>query len=401
MEQRSYMIKKKHLIVMFGLSLMLFCGGIVYGMTSVGVANYFQTGMIDINLTEYQKNGSKEEPWVNDPEVLPGSKVSKIPRIHNDGSDCYVRAKLAFRENDELSEKNLFGIGDDWLKSDDGYYYYTKVLPHGEDVDIFQGLKIPGDFSQENEGTKFYIDIQVDAIQSKNFTPQFDKAAPWGDIEILECKKEGLYDVNTFKPSDTQTFRIAYEGDSKKLLKNSNDFFANLPALMPGDQYSDSVEIVNNGSEEIKLYFRSEAFDASELPDKILLKITTTIDGKKKVFYSGNLRAQQLSEDVILGILPKDSKGTFDFEIEVPSELNNEYSVLNSYVKWIFSTEPIKEEGVSTTTANRYTGKVRTGDSANAGFYICLLGISLGVISIVGFKRLKRRDKEGYQEQGL
>lgn len=389
------MIKKKHLIVMFGLSLMLFCGGIVYAMTSVGVVNFFQTGMIDINLTEYQKNGSREELWVDNPEVLPGSIVSKIPRIHNAGSDCYVRVKLAFRENDELSEENLFGIGDDWLKSDDGYYYYTKVLAHDENVDIFQGLKIPEDFSQENEGTKFYIDIQVDAIQSKNFTPRFDMAAPWGDIEILACKKEGQYEVSSFKQSDTQTFRITYEGDSKELLKNSDDFFANIPALMPGDQYSDSVEIVNNGSEEIKLYFRSEALDTSELPDKILLKITTTIDGREKVFYSGNLRATQLSEDVILGILPEGSKGTFDFEIEVPAELNNEYSVLNSYVKWIFSTEPIKEESVSTKTANRYTGKVRTGDSANAGFYICLLGISLGVISVIGFKRLKRGNGEG------
>ena len=35
----------------------------------------------------------KEVPWETEENVLPGGLISKIPRIVNDGADCYVRAK--------------------------------------------------------------------------------------------------------------------------------------------------------------------------------------------------------------------------------------------------------------------------------------------------------------------
>lgn len=386
------MVKKKHFIAMLGLSMVLFCSGTIYAMTSVDVTNHFETGIVDINLSEHQKKGEAEGVWEDNPIVLPGDEISKIPRITNDGNDCYVRAKITFRETDEISESDLFGFGEHWLKADDGYYYFTKILPHGESVDIFQGVKIPGDFSQENEEISFHIDIDADAIQSKNFTPKFDSATPWGNVEILVCKKEGQYDVSTFKKSDKQSFQIKYEGDSKKLIKNADDFFANMPYLMPGDKYHDTVEITNTENKDIKLYFRSEATDDSELLEKILLKITTTIDGEKKVLYTGNLKASQLSKDIVLGTLPKNSKGNFDFEIEVPAELNNKYSIQSSHVKWVFSTEPI--ESIEPTKNESTSNKVQTGDSANIGLYISLLGVSLAIFSVAGLKRLKEREGE-------
>ncbi len=385
------MIKRKYFIILLGLSIILFCTGAVYAMESVEVTNHFETGIVDIELTEYQKNGDTEELWADKENILPEEEISKIPRIENDGVDCYVRAKITFRNTEEVDEKCLFGMDEQWMKADDGYYYYKEVLPQGSKVDIFRGVKIPKDFSQDNESESFYIDIDVDAIQSKNFTPEFETAAPWGSVEILACEKEGKYDINTFKQSDTKSFAIRYQGDAKKLVKNHEDFFSNFPYLMPGDVYSDSIELNNDSEDEVKLYFRSEALENSELLDKILLTITTDIGGKETIVYTGSLRAKELSEDIILGTINAKTSGKFEYKIEVPKELNNKYSILNSYVKWVFSTEPIeKEEDIK-----------NTGDTLSPGFIICYLGIVLCIISVMGLRRTKKEGELEIEETNI
>ena len=381
------MIKRKFLIILLSLSVALFGCGTIFGMVSVGVTNEFETGIVDINLREYQKVGNKEMKWEDDPVVLPGDTISKIPRIHNDGNDCYVRAKITFREAEGIDDTDLLGISDDWIKADDGYYYYTKILPQGEDVDIFQGLQIPMNYSQENEDKKFYIDIDADAIQSKNFEPQFNLAQPWGSVEILACGKEGQYDVSSFKQSDNQSFSITYQGDVKKLAKNADDFFANFPYLMPGDAYSDTLELENDSNKDIKLYFRSQATDETDLLDKIQLKITTKINGETKVFYEGSLRAAELNENSVLGMLPANATGKFDFEIYVPHELNNEYTITSSFVKWIFSTEEIDEPD---------TDNPKTGDDSNVMLWFSLLGLSVSGLLLM--LTIKKKEKENAYE---
>lgn len=379
-------MKKKLIILLLGVLLILSGCGLIYAMISVDVTNHFETGIVDITLTEYQKVGDTEILWEDNPTVMPGDIVSKIPRIHNDGNDCYIRAKLAFRDTDEVSEDNLLGITDKWVKADDGYYYYTEILPHGEDTDIFRAVSIPDDLPEDTQGQTFYIDIDVDAIQSKNFTPQFNTAAPWGSVEILDCGKEGQYDISTFKQSDTQSFRIEYQGGIERLVKNSDDFFSNFPYLMPGDTYSDSASIVNDGDEDMKVYFRSAAEDPSDLLDKIQLTITTEIDGVTKVFYQGCLRAPELADNVILGIIPANSVGQFRFEISVPSELNNQYTIQDSLVKWIFSTEFIPNPSNPT-----------TGEDPAIRLSMGLMAVSIvgmGFIIIAGTNK-KRREYDG------
>ena len=333
------MIKRKLIVILLCLSMLVCGSGLIYGMATTSVINEFETGIVDIGLNEYQIVDGKEEDWSDGPLIMPGDTVSKIPRIDNDGNDCYVRVKITFRDTDVLNETDLFGIDSKWVKADDGYWYYTDILPHGETVDVFAGLFIPTDFPQDCSGDVFYIDIDADAIQSKNFEPDFESANPWGNIEILECEKEGQYDISTFKPSDDRAFEIVYLGDVDKLVKNEDDFFVNFPYLMPGDTYSDSVVLENDSDDDITMYFHTEAIDDSELLEKIQLKITTVIDGKTVVVYEGPLQAEDLQSDIALGVIPAGDSGEFKFEINVPAELNNKYTIMSSEVKWVFYTE--------------------------------------------------------------
>lgn len=394
-------MKKSNKIILFLLCFsLLFCssGITLLALSETSVINNFTTGVVDIKLEEFEIQDEKEIPYVDNKQVLPGTQISKIPRVENLGNDCYIRVKLTFKDITELDDSNLFGITDDWVKID-GYYYYKNILKTHDKVDVFKGLSIPEDFSELNAGQKFELTVDVDAIQSKNFTPDFNSSQPWGSVEILLCEKEGTYNISSFKQSDNQKLEIVYEGDSSKLITNKDDFFTNFPVILPGDTYNESIKISNTDNRDINLYFRTEILEDKDILNKIQLKITTTINGETKTIYEGSLNSN--IENQLLGIIKKNGTNTFDFTISVPPELNNKYSLLEGKVKWIFSTEPIKENGntvkveepkvstsnkkIENTTPNKLTdgtaSKVKTADTQKIGLFLIGIGISMfGVV---------------------
>ncbi len=390
------MTKRKLSIMALGLLIMALGCGLVYAAVSVEVTNHFETGIVDINLMEYQIDESSQEemPWVDEPTVFPGEYISKIPRVHNDGNDCYIRAKVTMTPSEGMPQEDfekieIGGTSEKWLLADDGYLYYTDILKTGEDADVFEWVSIPVDMTNESQDERFYINVEVDAIQSKNFTPEFSSATPWGSVEVLACEKEGQYEISSLKKADSQSFKVQYQGDAKKLITNSDDFFANLPYMMPGDSFNDVARLVNTSSNDIKLYFRSEALDDSELLDKIQLKITTEIGGKKVVYYEGSLRAAALSESAVIGTIPAKSEGNFHFDLHVPAELNNQYSISSSYVKWIFSTEEIPQPGPDKPDSPK------TGDEADLNLWMGMFGGSLVAIGMVVMMSVTDRKKKG------
>ena len=95
-------MKKKYMMAACACMscILLGSGTYVYARPETSVTNHFSTGVVDINLDEYEltANGG-EEPFRDytgkkgeNPLIMPGDDISKIPRITNDGNDCYVRA---------------------------------------------------------------------------------------------------------------------------------------------------------------------------------------------------------------------------------------------------------------------------------------------------------------------
>lgn len=105
----------------------------IYALPKVYVLYQANTGKVDICLKEYMLEEGKEVPWKNGKDVLPGGFVSKIPRIRNDGVECYVRATVSFSSQKEsekpLSLENLEGISSDWVRDGDYFYYKHTVKP--------------------------------------------------------------------------------------------------------------------------------------------------------------------------------------------------------------------------------------------------------------------------------
>ena len=357
-------MKQKLLALVLGLVMLTSGSGLIYARATASVNNTFEFGVVDISLNEYQIQNNKEVSYPNKPiTIVPGMVISKIPRIHNNGADCYVRAKISFKNTDEIDENDLT-INKNWKQTDDGYWYYTKVLPAEEDVDLFSTVNIPSDFSEDDANTKIRLTIEVDAIQAKNFTPNFKRAKPWGNVEIIAYKSDDNYEYSQFKQAKQQLFTVTYQGDAGTLVTNRKDFFENMPFLMPGDSYDDELTIQNNGKNPIKLYF-STTYNQEELKllEKIDLTITKTIDGQTSTVYEGDLAAADLEKSVLIDTFDPGEKGTMAFTVTVPPELTNEYALRDSDVTWIFSSDeivtnnPDDDKNQDDTTPNKDTDK--------------------------------------------
>lgn len=368
-------------LVCLGLILGI-SGSSIYAFTEVSVVNNFSTGIVDIELDEYTIEDGKEKKWENNiKDVLPGDDIYKIPRISNHGNDCYVRAYVYFVDT-PLDVTCLKGMSDNWILAEDGYFYYKEILETGKSVDLFQGIKIPVDLTESAAESLFTIKVDVDAIQSNNFDPDYDSSNPWGEVQILECEKEGMYDINTFKKPDNKKFSITYEGDSNKLIKNEDDFFMNFPVLLPGDTYTDTLLFTNDSNRKVNLYFRTASPEGTDLLNKVTLKITKQIGDNKEVIYDGDLRATKLYANMLLAVIDKGKSGSLTYEIHVPEELQNPYSIMEDYVMWVFATDPIAE-----------IDTVKTGDDTLKfcttmmiiGLVLAVIGLGMGVVN-------KRRD---------
>ena len=329
-------MKRVLIILLACLSVCTYVGGsYIYDYKEVSTQNNFNTGIVDVDLLETMLVDGVEVDWDKHQDVSPGESVSYITKIKNVANPCYIRVKLTFNNNYGLSYTNFFGISDKWELADDGFFYYSDVLETGNIVNFFNGVKIPDDAPND-----FVLSVttDVEAVQSKNFEPDLEESAPWGDVIVL-VNPVTEYDI--LDPANSEeTLTITYN-NTEGLFTNQDDFFVNFPTLLPGDTYADSVSMQNTADEGINVYFRTEGTDdlLSNSIDLVITKSTPKARSSE-IVYSGKVNSPDLDENILLTKLPPDSGSVnLNFEISVPPELNNSYILDKSQVKWIFSTE--------------------------------------------------------------
>ena len=105
------------------------------------------------------------------------------------------------------------------------------------------------------------VEIQAEAVQAANVTPDFTAEAPWGEeLEIEQCVHEA---DNTVSEVSQQSFlTVSYEGAARNLILAPDNFFRNFPVLMPGDEWEDTFTLVNTTAS------RAE-FLRTELPEEL------------------------------------------------------------------------------------------------------------------------------------
>lgn len=152
--------------------------------------NVFTVGNVEIELTE--EDWEKEEH----DDVYPGEALPKDPCVENKGDNpCFVRIKVTgldclgaanmiTYETDNTKDK----LGENWVKGDDGYFYYMKPLGglyqvQNEGMDyqttaLFEKIRIPTTVTNGFDGS-YDVQVYAEAVQAQGAKPS------WSDVKNI------------------------------------------------------------------------------------------------------------------------------------------------------------------------------------------------------------------------
>lgn len=372
---------------------------------SVTVTNHISTGDINITLKELEKKNGREVAYQDHKTILPGDKISKIPRITNQSEPCWVRVKITYTDNltdnrKGLSDANLTGMSKYWVRKGE-YFYYTKKLAQGDSIDIFTGISVPEEWEEPYQEKKLGLNIVADAVQAANFSPDFNAMTPWGNQKILRC----IHDTSgrIVHKKNPVKLNVEFEGNAHKLIAAPEDFFAGFSAAMPGDVFQDSVKIQNTTDSTAEIFFRTSPECKSIKDQEFLKKLKLEISMGDKKLYLGDLLATSLNKPVSLGKIESGKGENMKFRVTVPKELDNTYALRNGDVKWIFSvseeenenivasptpgqTEKKEKSGESVSRKGASTEKaapVKTGDDTKILLFLFMGGVAMVTVTLV------------------
>lgn len=374
------MKRNRQTVIITGVIILtlLFCSVYAAKTYELTFNNNFQTGSVDIDIEQYEVLGDGTEQIVNGGVVMPNQDVSYIPRVTNPRSEGYVRVKAQIIMDKEIplpiTLNNIYGLNSNWVQRGE-YFYCTKVLDTGETSDIFQGIHIPEEWTQET-ASGFTIELTADVIQDDNFEPDFDAALPWGSVDIEQAKEVDNLDYNVaHKITSSPTWKYT---SSKGLETKTEDLFKNFDYYMAGDSYKDTLTMQNKSKHDIKVYFRTD-----NLPSDLLAQMDLKIYCNGKKVYEGDLYSSSLDEWAELTIIGAGEDQEFTFEVSLPKESKNYYSVLKDKVVWKFRIEELPDES-----------GVQTGDVSKMMPMVIAVLAALIVIAIVLKPRRKKEDEE-------
>ena len=336
------------------------------------------TSAVDIEIKEFKLDNNQEVSYKDEEgrRVFPGETVSLIPKIYNLGENCYLRVKIDYLDENTDFKKYISGFSDKWEQSGD-YYYYNEVFKKDDVITLFDTVKIPDDVSKNNDSRVIELKICAEAIQEKNTEKKLELSENWEGI--TPTKSIGsIYNIDTNNSSKTI---IKYENDTNNDVNVSNYFLESINKIMPGDKFTDTIEIKNTSNGKKKYYIRTDTNENNskelELLDKIELIV---VNQGGSILYSGKLL---MKNPVFLGEYNPDEAQKLQFKISVPSELENEYAVLSPNLNLVFSSE--EENTVISKIMNP-----KTGDSIDLTITIFLIS-SIGLIIIMIIAYIENR----------
>ncbi|MCQ2546504.1 MAG: hypothetical protein MJ161_03020 [Clostridia bacterium] len=326
------------LLVSFGLA---FAAALEYSGSRV-FRNEFNTSGVNLKLEQYRVTDRGIARAVEGTCVAPGERVSYIPRVTNLEADSFIRVTLDLTSDGDdiaITPDCFFGIGENWVRKGN-CFYCRDIFRQGESADVISGIVVP--YEMESGGGQMRIRATADAIQAKNFSPDFAAANPWGTVEIqtLACREgdRGAICRGVVK-TQSLDFSFAREGIFEC---STEDLFSKFDSFQPGDKCSETLDMRNKSGEKLTVHFRTENVRTDLLDE---MKLSISCCGKK--VYSGPLTSEELASFMEIGTIENGRAGKLEFEISMPREADNRYSMLEDNVTWIIAVSRAGKEEAS------------------------------------------------------
>lgn len=346
----------------------------IYALTNQETEGTFNTGIVDIKLQSYQINSENNEIEYNDDnkKFMPGDIISFIPKISNLGQNCYIRIKINYIDENTDFIDYVTGFADEFTKYGD-YYYYNKALKSNEIIKIFDTIRIPEQINNEHD-EELKIKIVAEAVQEKNFEPDYTSENPWGNVTPTESINNS-YEIDANK--NNSKIAVKYENDTNNDISVSSNFFEKMKEIMPGDNYIDKIEIKNTEKNEAKYFLKIETNEENSKYVELLKQVNLTITNKNgQVLYNGKLLN---TEKILLGTYNLNEYDNIDLKISIPEQLENKYALLNPELSFIFSAEYDNKDTKTSVIENP-----KTGDYINLAIIIFFIS-AVGLITVMLF----------------
>lgn len=296
------------------------------------VTNHGYIGAVDIEV----KHAFTDEQVL----ITPNATVGIASSVVNVAKPAWIRARIDYpfyadhelTEGMELPSDVLVKFADEnWKKIGEWYYYLEPVASEAE-IPFTESITFPSDWDNAYIDTQFDMVFTAEAVQEKNFDPDFTAEDPWHGV-VIEA-----YDSNNYQFSHAKHdhFEFIYEGGSKGLFHTSDDFFANWGKIFPGDTLTGKADITNRMKFPVKLYFSADSDGDPELLKQMHLKIWSG----NNVVFDGPL-SDKLSKTE-LGTYQPNHDDKFEYELTCPAEINNDFAQAEFQAIWTLSCEEIR-----------------------------------------------------------
>ena len=186
-------MKKRMLTAALALCCLavLATGTLAYFTAEETAQNVITMGSLKMELVELDEKG---EPWEDVENIVPGMEVTKEAFVKNTGTvDFYTRVKITKtfvpaqgEEKPELNTKLVrLDINEKyWEPGNDGFYYYKKPVAPGEETKpLFTTVTFSTEMGNEYQNVKVNIDLDAQAVQSRNNGDSATKATGWPESE--------------------------------------------------------------------------------------------------------------------------------------------------------------------------------------------------------------------------
>ena len=371
MLREGVVIIKNIKIKLFLIGLVLFVimsiSGI-YALNSQKTDGDFNTKIVDIQLQTYGVDDENNEIEYDDSKnVMPGEVITFMPKVSNVGEPCYIRLKINYVDENTDFMDYVTGFSSSLAKHGD-YYYYEKIFDKNEVLKVFDSIQIPSSISSDEDSVKIVITAQ--AIQTRNFEPDYSLEDPWKSIDVQETVNSS-YEIGA-------GFNIRFEDNTDGEVKVPNDYMSRFYNMMPGDEFSDNIEIKNNRKNKVRYYLRLETNEKNADKLKLLSQIKfiiTNDDGK--TIYDGTL---QQFDKILLSELNANEYEKLVFKVMVPIDINNKFENLDPDLTFVFLSE--EESSII---------NPKTGDLIDVSMIIFLLSaMGLIIVIIIGYINNKK-----------
>ena len=177
-------------LVFIILTVLIFNTSAYYTDSIASQGNRIDAGTVDIELREMRINeiSGEKETYSGPVSAMPGVSVSKIVTAYNAGDlPAYIRIRIEKRF--ELAQNAVVEDGTalialelntaNWEARDGYYYYRTPLAPGAETEPLFTQVTFSNQMDDIYEGSRAYVKVTMDAVQSNENGTNVFEADGW------------------------------------------------------------------------------------------------------------------------------------------------------------------------------------------------------------------------------